>query len=84
MASATVTLTNYVAGQDALGLRTAVAATMGNIGAAFNSTTGVLTLTSAGKTATIANFQAALQSVTYSNTSLNPTHNDSQCGLSGE
>ena len=72
LASATVKLTNYVNGQDVLGF-VASAATMGNIAGSFSATTGLLTLTSAGKTATLANFQAALRAVTYSNTSHNPT-----------
>ena len=72
LASATVKLTNYVSGQDVLGFVTS-AATMGNIAGSFSTATGVLTLTSAGKTATLANFQAALRAVTYSNTSQNPT-----------
>ena len=46
---------------------------IGNITASFNTTTGVLTLTSAGNTATVAQFNTALQSVTYFNSSENPT-----------
>ena len=69
-ASATVTLTNYVAGQDALAFVNN-GATMGNIAVASN-VNGVLTLTSAGATATNAQWQAALRAVTYVNTSDNP------------
>src|SRR5207248_415038 len=65
------TLTTFVAGQDVLSFSN-VPATMGNITAASN-TGGVLALTSPGATATLAQWQAALQAVTYSNTSDNPT-----------
>ena len=71
LASATVTITNYVAGQDVLAF-TNDGSTMGNIAIASN-TGGTLTLTSAGGTATTAEWQAALRSVTYANTSSNPT-----------
>jgi hypothetical protein len=67
-----VTLTNYVTGQDVLGF-VAVPATMGNIVGSFNATTGVLTLTSTGATATKAQWQTALRSVTYVNTSEDPS-----------
>jgi hypothetical protein len=70
LASAQVSLTNYVAGQDTLAF-TNDGSTMGNIAVASN-TGGVLTLTSAGGTATLAQWQAALQAVTYVNTSDNP------------
>ena len=46
--------------------------TMGNIAASYNSATGVLTLTSSGQTATLAQWDAALQAVTYDDTSHNP------------
>jgi hypothetical protein len=71
LASATVTITNFVAGQDVLAF-TNVPATMGNIAVTSNAA-GVLTLTSAGGTATLAQWQAALRSVTYTNTSETPT-----------
>ncbi|HLL88929.1 MAG TPA: DNRLRE domain-containing protein, partial [Tepidisphaeraceae bacterium] len=62
LTGATVALTaGYVGGQDVL----AVAAQNGITGS-FNATTGVLTL---GGTATVAQYQAALRSVTYTNTS---------------
>lgn len=70
LTGATVTITNYVAGQDVLGF-TNDGATMGNIAIASN-VGGVLTLTSSGGTATLAEWQAALRAVTYSNTSDNP------------
>ncbi|WP_077002754.1 DUF4347 domain-containing protein, partial [Variovorax sp. KK3] len=73
LASATVAITGgFAAGQDVLGF-TNVPATMGNITAAYNAATGVLTLSSAGNTATVAQWQAALRAVQYSNTSDNPS-----------
>ena len=63
--SATVTITgNFVAGQDTL-LFTDQSGITGN----WNGATGVLTLTG---TATVAQYQAALRSVQYDNTSDNP------------
>jgi hypothetical protein len=64
LASATVSITSgYQAGGDQLALPTTPG--VGNITAAFNSSTGVLTLTSAGGTATLAQWTTALQAVTY-------------------
>ena len=71
--AATVSITgNFASGQDVLGF-TNVPATMGNITGIYNAGTGVMTLTSAGATATLVQWQAALQSVTYSNSSDNPS-----------
>jgi VCBS repeat-containing protein len=70
LSSATVSITgNFAAGQDVLGF-TNVA--MGNISISSNAG-GVLTLSSAGATATLAQWQAALRAVTYSNSSDNPS-----------
>lgn len=63
MTGATVTVTDFVAG-DVLGFTN-----QNGISGSFNAGTGVLTLTG---TATVANYQAALRSVTYSSTSENP------------
>ena len=72
LASATVAITgNFQSSGDVLGF-TGNPATMGNIGAVYNPGTGVMTLTSAGATATLAEWQAALRSVTYSDTSGTP------------
>ncbi|WP_226163677.1 Ig-like domain-containing protein [Hymenobacter terricola] len=69
LASATVSITgNYQSAEDVLAF-TNVA--MGNIAIASN-TAGVLTLTSAGATATVAQWQAALRAVTYTNTAAAP------------
>jgi len=67
--SGTVTITNFVAAEDVLGF-VANPGTMGNIALSSNNN-GVLTLTSAGGTATQAQWQAALRSVTYTNVSGN-------------
>lgn len=71
LTQATVRLTNFYAGQDSLAF-TNNPATMGNITAIFDGGTGVLTLTSAGNQATLAQWQAALRAVTYSNGSDSP------------
>ena len=71
LAAATVTIGNDVAGQDVIGF-VANSATMGNIAVTSNSN-GVLKLSSAGATATLLQWQAALRAVTYSNPSNNPS-----------
>ncbi|WP_425928250.1 DUF4347 domain-containing protein [Pseudomonas sp. NyZ201] len=70
--SATVRFSSYNSAQDVLALVTDPA-TMGNIQASWDSSTGILTLTSAGNQATLAQFQAALRAVTYNNSSESPT-----------
>ena len=65
LASASVSVTNFVAGQDVLAF-----ANTANITGSFNATTGVLTLSGAD---TAANYQAALRSVTYASSSDSPT-----------
>ncbi len=73
LASGTVSITtNFASGQDVLGFVN-VPATMGNIAGAYNAGTGVMTLTSAGSTATVAQWQAALRAVTYANSSDAPS-----------
>ncbi|KAB2963775.1 DUF4347 domain-containing protein, partial [Zoogloea sp.] len=73
LAGASVALTgNFQSGQDVLAF-TNDGSTMGNIAASYNSGTGVLTLSSAGATATLAQWQAALRSVTYTNSSDTPS-----------
>jgi trimeric autotransporter adhesin len=73
LASATVTISgNFQTGQDVLAYTNTNATTYGNIAASYNSGTGVLTLTSSGATATLAQWQAALRAVTYTNTSDTP------------
>ncbi|NJR38003.1 MAG: hypothetical protein HC781_03070 [Leptolyngbyaceae cyanobacterium CSU_1_4] len=64
LTGATITLTGFVPGQDVLTFLN-----QPPIAGTFDPVTGVLTLTG---TATVAQYQAALQSVTYTNTSTNP------------
>ena len=72
-ASGTVSITgNFASGQDVLGFVN-VPATMGNIAGVYNAATGVMSLTSAGASATLAQWQAALRAVTYFNSSDNPS-----------
>lgn len=69
--SATVQVTaGYISGEDVLEFTNT--AGMGNIAASFNAGTGTLTLTSAGATATPAEWQAALRAVTFDSTSTSP------------
>ncbi len=73
LSSATVAITgNFHSGQDVLGFTNTSSATYGNIAAAYNSATGVLTLSSSGNTATLAQWQAALDAVTYTDTAVTP------------
>ncbi|MHC1481395.1 DUF4347 domain-containing protein, partial [Frateuria aurantia] len=70
--TATVAITgNFSAGEDVL-LFTNDGVTMGNISASYNAATGVMTLGSSGGTATIAQWQAALRSVSYTDTAVTP------------
>ena len=72
LVSATVKLSNFFfAGQDFLGF--VGDASTGSITGSYNALTGVLTLTAQGGSASVANFQAALRLVTYSNVSSNPS-----------
>ncbi|NUA30029.1 DUF4347 domain-containing protein [Cupriavidus basilensis] len=72
LASATVAITgNFHSAEDVLAF-TSNPATMGNISASYNSATGVMTLTSSGASATTAQWQAALRSVTYTDSSDTP------------
>ncbi|RQP23189.1 DUF4347 domain-containing protein [Piscinibacter terrae] len=73
LSSATVSITgNFQSGQDVLAFTNTSAATYGNISASYASGTGVLTLTSSGASATLAQWQAALRAVTYTNSSDTP------------
>jgi uncharacterized protein YjdB len=73
LANATVSITgNYQSAEDVLRFTNTSSFTYGNIVATFNASTGVLTLTSSGSTATLAQWQAVLRSVTYDNQSNTP------------
>jgi hypothetical protein len=70
---ATVSITgNFHAGEDVLAFTNTSAATFGNVTGSYNAATGVLTLTSAGSTATVGQWQSVLQAVTYDDTSGTP------------
>src|SRR5262249_48793256 len=71
LASAKVSITSGLLAGDVLAFTNTDAAKYGNITAIYNNA-GVLTLTSAGATATLAQWQAALDAVQYSSTSDNP------------
>lgn len=74
LASATVAVTgNFQSGADVLDFINTNFATYGNIIGSYNAATGVLSLSSAGATATVAQWQAALRSVSYANTSDTPS-----------
>jgi len=65
MSGASVSIsTNYISGEDFLGFNN-----QNGITGSYNSTTGILTLNGS---ATLANYQTALQSVTYTNTNATP------------
>lgn len=82
LASATVSVTaGFAFGQDVLAFSNTGNAAMGNISASYNASTGVLSMVSAGSTATIAQWQTALRSVTYANTSNSPSTSDRTIGL---
>ncbi|WP_080940066.1 Ig-like domain-containing protein [Chromobacterium violaceum] len=75
LASATVSITgNFHSGEDALAFSNTNATTYGNISASYNSGTGVLTLTSSGATATLAQWQAALRAITYTDMAITPNN----------
>ncbi|MEN3030265.1 Ig-like domain-containing protein [Chromobacterium amazonense] len=75
LASGTVSITgNFHSGEDALAFSNTSSATFGNIVGSYNSGTGVLTLTSSGATATVAQWQAAFRAVTYTDTAITPNN----------
>ncbi|WP_220274733.1 beta strand repeat-containing protein [Trinickia dinghuensis] len=75
LASATVAITgNFHSGEDVLGFANPNGTTYGNIAGAYNAATGVLTLSSSGNTASLAQWQAALDSVTYTDTAVTPNN----------
>lgn len=70
LSSATIVMTNFVAGEDVLSFVND-GTTMGNI-AVVSNVNGTLILGSSGGTATVTQWEAALHAVSYLNTSLNP------------
>ena len=71
LSSATISISNGFVAGDILTFTNNNATTYGNITTSYNSSTGVLTLASSGNTATKAQFQSALQNVTYSSSASN-------------
>jgi hypothetical protein len=73
LASATVQISgNFHSGQDVLAFTNTSSTTFGNINASYNATTGELTMTSSGATATTAQWQSALEAVTFDDTAADP------------
>ena len=71
---ATVSISgNFQPGEDILAFDNDDSAAFGNIAAVYDAGSGVLTLASAGGTATLAQWQAALRAVIYSNSSEEPS-----------
>jgi hypothetical protein len=71
--SATVAITgNFHSAEDVLAFTNTNSATFGNIVASYNGGTGVLTLTSAGATATLSQWQSALRAVTWADGATTP------------
>lgn len=71
---ATVSITSgFISSQDVLSF-TNNASTMGNITGSYDAAAAILTLTSAGATATVTQWQTALRSVTYTNGSDTPNN----------
>ncbi len=72
LAAATVSITgNFANAEDALSF-TNDGSTMGNVVASYNSSIGVLTLTSSDATATLAQWQAALRAVAFTDSAHAP------------
>ncbi|MBB2483636.1 DUF4347 domain-containing protein [Mitsuaria sp. WAJ17] len=73
LASATVRISgNFRSAEDVLAFANTSSSSFGNISGSYDIGSGVLTLSSAGSTATLAQWQAALRAVTYANTSEAP------------
>ncbi|MBO2012786.1 beta strand repeat-containing protein [Hymenobacter negativus] len=74
LASASVRLTTgFLSTQDVLAFSNTSITIFGNIGASYAAGTGILSLTSAGATATKAQWQTALRAITYNNTAGTPS-----------
>ncbi|MCX6249139.1 MAG: lectin-like protein [Bacteroidetes bacterium] len=69
--STKVQITNYISGQDQLGIDGATSGTVNGISYSFDAATAILTLTN---TTTAANYQATLRKVTYKNLSNSPNN----------
>ena len=78
LSHATVSLTggSFRSGEDVLAFVNTNSALYGNIVSSWNASTGVLTLTSSGSLATVAQWEAALRAVTYHDSSTMPYQGD--------
>lgn len=74
LATGTVAITNNFSTGDILSFTNTTG--MGNITASYNSSTGVLSLVSAGGTATLAQWQNALRAISFTNSNGNTNLND--------
>jgi len=75
LATASVSISgNFHSAEDVLLFTNSDPSSYGNIAGSYNSSTGILTLTSSGATATIAQWQAALRNVFYSDSAITPTN----------
>jgi large repetitive protein len=71
--SAVVTVAgNFQGGEDVLAFSNTDAAAFGNIAASYDAAGGALTLSSAGATATLSQWQSALRTVTFADTAAAP------------
>jgi len=71
--SATASISvNFAGSEDVLAFLNSNSTTFGNISSSYDAVNGVLTLTSSGATATLAQWQSALAAVTYSDTAPTP------------
>ena len=78
LSHATVSLTggSFHSGEDVLAFVNTNSALYGNIVSSWNASTGVLTLTSSGSLATVAQWEAALRAVIYHDSSTMPYQGD--------
>ncbi|TBW36814.1 hypothetical protein EYW49_13330, partial [Siculibacillus lacustris] len=76
LSSATIGISAGAVTGDTLSFANTDGTAFGNIVASWNSTTHTLTLTSAGATATLAQFDAAIKAVTFSTASTDPGSGD--------
>ncbi|WP_058300940.1 S-layer homology domain-containing protein [Gorillibacterium timonense] len=76
LAQSTIAITaNFRAGEDLLAFTNDDAAAFGNIASSYDASTGILTLTSGGASASLSQWQSALRAVTYANSALSPDTN---------
>ena len=74
--TATITISGFLAGEDVLAFTPNASTGNGFTAATFNTTTGVLTLSTSAGAATLAEWEAALHAVTYHDSSATPNTAD--------